>query len=732
MKVLLVTLITVCVLHAAWGASYEAALGGGSVSMNADGSEIVASTAIGLSLKPTVTLPLRTGSVAITAAASDFAALSAGAHPSLVAGYTAASCSEVFTLTSRVYVCVDATNAPLGHFFLGSAAGGFRCDALLAAPRETFNCTGHTGGTPSVGVAFSSPDFGVGAAGWTLSAGDASAYEADFVAFVAVKLASGGQLSVASGDITARNSERRDESRTAVIFLFVFVAAAMSVLAALCAVWQGWIYPIFPSHAEFWWFAIFFVLIHLISWIGGLAGWISVLSLVGLYITLMPIVYICIRWQHRRLLKRAGLTHAELVQKYGEQQEEEDVDDTEYDEDERDSGSYTYQTAEEESEDDDDDAVPLAAAASRRGGVEGSSSDDGTGKEHRASGFTQQPSKLGRAQGFWLLGLSVAFFVCGAICAIIFFAWSIDDYYVWDRHGRTTVVEFQPKLVAKTIGIIYSFDRFAAIMRMDWLLQAQTKACGVLFKKTLTSDSEKKTSIQEAFIEKYSIDMSIYDRTSYTEYTSVNDWFTRQLAVGARPIYGSALDNVVVSSADCRAVVYESVPKDLKLWLKGEVFTAEQLVQYNSVAQEFHDGPVAILRLAPADYHRTHAPVTGVIEDQFVVKSTIYSVGADAMRSNNGAVYNTRTVTIINTGTPQRKVAFVAIGATCVGSVVMSSGTGATVVKGQDISFFQFGGSTVVLMFPPGSISFDADLVYNSLAGTETLITMGSSIGTWN
>merc|ERR1711991_951117 len=115
----------------------------------------------------------------------------------------------------------------------------------------------------------------------------------------------------------------------------------------------------------------------------------------------MPIVYICIRWQHRRLLKRAGLTHAELVQKYGEQQEEEDVDDTEYDEDERDSGSYTYQTAEEESEDDNDDAVPLAAAASRRGGVEGSSSDDGTGKEHRASGFTQQPSKLGRAQGFW-------------------------------------------------------------------------------------------------------------------------------------------------------------------------------------------------------------------------------------------------------------------------------------------------------------------------------------------
>lgn len=74
------------------------------------------------------------------------------------------------------------------------------------------------------------------------------------------------------------------------------------------------------------------------------------------------------------------------------------------------------------------------------------------------------------------------------------------------------------------------------------------------------------------------------------------------------------------------------------------------------MATDFVGGAVAIFRLAPADYHRTHAPVAGTITDQFQVDSTIYSVGADAIRSNNGAVYNTRVITIIDTGTSGRKV----------------------------------------------------------------------------
>ncbi|KNC52169.1 phosphatidylserine decarboxylase subunit beta [Thecamonas trahens ATCC 50062] len=690
--------------------AYEAKVSRGVFSVTADGAEVVPATAAGSAgLRGGMQFTLRSTAVTVTGAEATYAAMAAAVPAATLSGLTAASCAEVIQFLPSLFLCRYADNLPAGRFVLGSTSDGFSCEALLSAPVESLACNHSSDTSRSVSMVLTAADAGVGQAAFSLDAATAGAHETSFVALAGVKVKAGAVVSSEATAIRKANEDRRDESRLAVVFLYLFIAAAMTVLAVLCAVWQGWLYPVFPAHAEFWWFAIFFTLIHLVSWVGGLAGWICILSLVGLYILLMPVVYLCIRWQHRRLLRRAGVTEYELIRKYGEQEESE-TDDDDYDYDESSSqteaatasatasasGTATETEAETETETETTNATGRGA---------GSATPAERLGEPRAVGFTQQPAKLGRAQGWWLLSATLAF-SSAASC-------------------------FQPKLVAKTIGVIYAYDTFATVMRMDWLLQAQTKACGVLFKRTLSSDSEKKKKIQDAFIDKYSIDMSIFDRPSYTQYSSVNDWFTRSLAAGARPVVGSPGDDIVASSADCRAVVYESVPENLKIWLKGEEFTAKELLHYTSASQDFAGGPIAILRLAPADYHRTHAPISGTITNQYAVKSTIYSVGADAMRSNNGAIYNTRTISIIDSGRPGRKVGFVAIGATCVGSVVMLKGTGATVTKGEDFSYFQFGGSTVVLTFPPNSIAFDADLLYNSRNGVETLITMGSRLGTW-
>ncbi len=104
-------------------------------------------------------------------------------------------------------------------------------------------------------------------------------------------------------------------------------------------------------------------------------------------------------------------------------------------------------------------------------------------------------------------------------------------------------------------------------------------------------------------------------------------------------------------------------------------------------------------------------------------------VNADAIRSQNSAIYNQRGVTIIANAT--RRVAFVSVGATCVGSVNWSNTTGAALAKGDEVGYFAFGGSTIVLLFPPNSVHFDDDLVLASSRNVETLMSVGNSIGTW-
>lgn len=75
-------------------------------------------------------------------------------------------------------------------------------------------------------------------------------------------------------------------------------------------------------------------------------------------------------------------------------------------------------------------------------------------------------------------------------------------------------------------------------------------------------------------------------------------------------------------------------------------------------------------------------------------------------------------------------VAYVAIGATFVGSIVITNGgVGTAVHRGEEHGYFAFGGSTVVLVFQPGRIRFDADLVDSSETQVEALVQMGMRIG---
>jgi len=192
-----------------------------------------------------------------------------------------------------------------------------------------------------------------------------------------------------------------------------------------------------------------------------------------------------------------------------------------------------------------------------------------------------------------------------------------------------------------------------------------------------------------------------------------------------RPIYQA--DDAIVSPADSRTTTFTVVPVDLLLWIKGEDFTVQTLLG-PGFRPAFQNGEMAMCRLAPQDYHRFHSPVSGVIVQQGNLAGSLYSVNADGMTSGNDAIYNQRSFTIIQTAN-FGNVAVVAIGATCVGSVVMTKTINATLSAGDELGYFQFGGSTVALVFEAGRVQWDADFRAFSSQNVEIFVLMGSRIG---
>ena len=98
-----------------------------------------------------------------------------------------------------------------------------------------------------------------------------------------------------------------------------------------------------------------------------------------------------------------------------------------------------------------------------------------------------------------------------------------------------------------------------------------------------------------------------------SKYTTLNEFFAREIKESARPLAEPGNDKVISSAADCRLTTYATVDLATKYWIKGFGFTLPKLLNSEKLAQTFNGGSILIHRLAPQDYHRWHAPVGGTI-----------------------------------------------------------------------------------------------------------------------
>jgi len=246
---------------------------------------------------------------------------------------------------------------------------------------------------------------------------------------------------------------------------------------------------------------------------------------------------------------------------------------------------------------------------------------------------------------------------------------------------------------------------------------------GLSIKQGRKYDDPASKSQIKSFIEFHQLDMSEVLRP-VEEFKNFNEFFYRALKPGARPCSAPDNPHIIVSPADCRSVVFNSIDAATKVWIKGREFSIKRLLgdAYPDDAPRYENGSLGIFRLAPQDYHRFHIPVDGILRKPKAIAGEYYTVNPMAIRSALD-VYgeNVRVVCPIDSEQHGR-VMVICVGAMMVGSTVITREEGEHVKRAEELGYFKFGGSTIVVLFEPGKMVWDADLVDNSNGALETLV----------
>ena len=224
------------------------------------------------------------------------------------------------------------------------------------------------------------------------------------------------------------------------------------------------------------------------------------------------------------------------------------------------------------------------------------------------------------------------------------------------------------------------------------------------------------------FIKSNNIDMTDYENRKFR---SFNDFFTRGVKDGARPIYKD--ENAFVSPADARLSVYTVTPERY-FTVKGVDYTIADLLENTELAERFSGGYCMIFRLAVDNYHRYGWCADGQAESTVHIKGKYHTVQPIAMRRYPIFRENVREYTVLNTekfGT----VVQIEVGALMVGRIWNNEKSSCIAVKGQEKGRFEFGGSTVVLLTEKDKVKLDDEFFVNTENELETNVKYGEKIG---
>ena len=230
------------------------------------------------------------------------------------------------------------------------------------------------------------------------------------------------------------------------------------------------------------------------------------------------------------------------------------------------------------------------------------------------------------------------------------------------------------------------------------------------------------TAVIRWFVGRYGVNMAEAANPDISSYASFNEFFTRPLQDGARPLAGTDF----ICPVDGAISQFGGIHRDRIFQAKGHHYSTTALVGGDAaLAAQFEDGHFATLYLSPKDYHRIHMPCAGRLTRMIHVPGDLFSVNPVTVRGVPGLFARNERVVCIFEGEAGPFV-LVLVGATIVGSM-------ATVWHGvvnpprpghlrewryddQDLRYTQGAemgrfllGSTVVMLFPQGRLKFNPD-----------------------
>ena len=228
------------------------------------------------------------------------------------------------------------------------------------------------------------------------------------------------------------------------------------------------------------------------------------------------------------------------------------------------------------------------------------------------------------------------------------------------------------------------------------------------------------TKLIRSFIAKYGVDMSEAADPDPAHYGSFNEFFTRALKDGARPLASADL----VCPVDGAISQFGVIVRDQIFQAKGHHYSTTALVGGDAtLAAQFQDGHFATIYLSPKDYHRIHMPCDGRLLRMIQVPGELFSVNPTTARGVPGLFARNERV-VCEFESAQGPFVLVLVGATIVGSmatvwhgVVNPPRVGqvrewryadqnVALKQGDEMGRFLLG-STVVLLFPRGPLKFN-------------------------
>ena len=235
-------------------------------------------------------------------------------------------------------------------------------------------------------------------------------------------------------------------------------------------------------------------------------------------------------------------------------------------------------------------------------------------------------------------------------------------------------------------------------------------------------DSKISTIAIDNFAKSNGIDLSEYEER---EYYSFNDFFTRKIKQGRR--FVTKDDRILVSPCDGKVSAYE-ITNSSAFVVKNSVYTVESLLRDKKLSDRYNGGTALIIRLSVDDYHRYIYPCNGVKSHNRFINGVLHTVNPVVSKYLPLYKENCREYCMIRSDN-FGDVIQMEVGALLVGKITNVHKDVCKIRRGDEKGYFEFGGSTIILLLEKDKVKICSDLFDNTKQGFETKVKQGEILG---